>query len=171
MHLNHRRPWLGHTIEKWVNHKSSLHCWHGPFLIQQPQAGCNWVINLISLIKWEYKHKIPSSKKKNPATITDDAKSEAFFSSNAPSVPVVHFQTINFDSPRGGISLVTEKGVLTTSRLLVQKAIPSDSGMINLSNSLSLPTFRCARWCRWALVLLNDKLWQITGTRRHRARQ
>jgi hypothetical protein len=41
-------------------------------------------------------------------------------------------QTINFDSPRGGISLVTEKGVLTTSRLLVQKAIPSDSGMINL---------------------------------------
>jgi hypothetical protein len=40
----------------------------------------------------------------------------------------IHFQTINFDSPRGGISLVTEKGVLTTSRLLVQKAIPSDSG-------------------------------------------
>ncbi|CRL05743.1 CLUMA_CG018772, isoform A, partial [Clunio marinus] len=41
----------------------------------------------------------------------------------------VYFQTINFDSPRGGISLVTEKGVLTTSRLLVQKAIPSDSGL------------------------------------------
>ncbi|XP_070489888.1 zwei Ig domain protein zig-8-like isoform X2 [Chironomus tepperi] len=38
-------------------------------------------------------------------------------------------ETINFDSPRGGISLVTEKGVLTTSRLLVQKAIPSDSGL------------------------------------------
>jgi hypothetical protein len=44
----------------------------------------------------------------------------------------VHFQTINFDSPRGGISLVTEKGVLTTSRLLVQKAIPSDSGKHDL---------------------------------------
>ncbi|KAG5674201.1 hypothetical protein PVAND_004183 [Polypedilum vanderplanki] len=38
-------------------------------------------------------------------------------------------ETINFDSPRGGISLVTEKGVLTTSRLLVQKAIPGDSGL------------------------------------------
>ena len=45
------------------------------------------------------------------------------------------FQTINFDSPRGGISLVTEKGVLTTSRLLVQKAIPSDSGEITLFTS------------------------------------
>ena len=44
-------------------------------------------------------------------------------------LPLFLMQTINFDSPRGGISLVTEKGVLTTSRLLVQKAIPSDSGM------------------------------------------
>lgn len=37
-------------------------------------------------------------------------------------------QVINFDSPRGGISLVTEKGVVTTSRLLIQKAVQSDSG-------------------------------------------
>lgn len=35
---------------------------------------------------------------------------------------------INFDSPRGGISLVTEKGQLTTSRLLIQKAVQTDSG-------------------------------------------
>lgn len=41
---------------------------------------------------------------------------------------------INFDSPRagigggGGISLVTEKGPVTTSRLLIQKASPADSG-------------------------------------------
>ncbi|KAK0073114.1 hypothetical protein PV325_010261 [Microctonus aethiopoides] len=36
---------------------------------------------------------------------------------------------INFDSPRGGISLVTEKGSVTTSRLLIQKAIQKDSGL------------------------------------------
>lgn len=38
-------------------------------------------------------------------------------------------QIINFDSPRGGISLVTEKGLVTTSRLLIQKAIPTDTGL------------------------------------------
>lgn len=38
------------------------------------------------------------------------------------------FQVINFDSPRGGISLVTEKGPVTSSRLLIQKAGPSDDG-------------------------------------------
>ncbi|KAL1139333.1 hypothetical protein AAG570_006319 [Ranatra chinensis] len=38
-------------------------------------------------------------------------------------------QVINFDSPRGGVSLVTEKGSVTTSRLLIQKAIPTDSGI------------------------------------------
>lgn len=37
-------------------------------------------------------------------------------------------QEINFDSPRGGISLVTVKGVTTTSRLLIQNAKPEDSG-------------------------------------------
>ncbi|XP_047004694.1 zwei Ig domain protein zig-8-like [Schistocerca americana] len=37
-------------------------------------------------------------------------------------------QAINFDSPRGGISLVTEKGALTTSRLLIQRATAADSG-------------------------------------------
>ncbi|KAI5724330.1 hypothetical protein M8J77_001445 [Diaphorina citri] len=36
---------------------------------------------------------------------------------------------INFDSPRGGISLVTEKGTTTTSKLLIQKAVPKDSGI------------------------------------------
>ncbi|XP_065156607.1 zwei Ig domain protein zig-8-like [Atheta coriaria] len=36
---------------------------------------------------------------------------------------------INFDSPRGGISLVTEKGPVTTSRLLIQKAAQGDSGL------------------------------------------
>ncbi|CAH0553695.1 unnamed protein product [Brassicogethes aeneus] len=42
---------------------------------------------------------------------------------------------INFDSPRGGISLVTEKGPVTTSKLLIQKAAPSDSGFYTCSPS------------------------------------
>ncbi|XP_041674980.1 zwei Ig domain protein zig-8 [Drosophila eugracilis] len=49
-------------------------------------------------------------------------------------------EIINFDSPRGGISLVTEKGVLTTSRLLVQKAISQDSGLYTCTPSNANPT-------------------------------
>ncbi|XP_063710003.1 zwei Ig domain protein zig-8 [Culicoides brevitarsis] len=49
-------------------------------------------------------------------------------------------ETINFDSPRGGISLVTEKGVLTTSRLLVQNAMQSDSGVYTCDPSNANPT-------------------------------
>ena len=52
----------------------------------------------------------------------------------------LYFQVINFDSPRGGISLVTEKGVLTTSRLLVQKAIQADSGLYTCAPSNANPT-------------------------------
>ncbi|XP_055610973.1 zwei Ig domain protein zig-8-like isoform X3 [Uranotaenia lowii] len=46
---------------------------------------------------------------------------------------------INFDSPRGGISLVTEKGIMTSSRLLVQKAIASDSGLYTCEPSNANP--------------------------------
>ncbi|KAK4881406.1 hypothetical protein RN001_004725 [Aquatica leii] len=46
---------------------------------------------------------------------------------------------INFDSPRGGISLVTEKGLTTTSRLLIQKASQSDSGTYTCSPSNANP--------------------------------
>lgn len=49
-------------------------------------------------------------------------------------------QQINFDSPRGGISLVTEKGVLTTSRLLIQNALQSDSGLYTCDPSNANPT-------------------------------
>ncbi|XP_050668766.1 zwei Ig domain protein zig-8-like [Leptidea sinapis] len=38
-------------------------------------------------------------------------------------------QVINFDSARGGISLVTEKGLKSTSRLLIQRAKASDAGI------------------------------------------
>lgn len=48
-------------------------------------------------------------------------------------------QAINFDSPRGGISLVTEKGPVTSSRLLIQKAIERDSGLYTCSPSNTHP--------------------------------
>ncbi|XP_017752170.1 PREDICTED: junctional adhesion molecule A-like [Eufriesea mexicana] len=44
-----------------------------------------------------------------------------------------NYEAINFDSPRGGISLVTEKGPVTSSRLLIQKAIERDSGLYTCS--------------------------------------
>ncbi|GBP53349.1 hypothetical protein EVAR_41185_1 [Eumeta japonica] len=37
-------------------------------------------------------------------------------------------QEINYDSPRGGVSVITEKGETTTSHLLVQRAKTPDSG-------------------------------------------
>jgi Immunoglobulin domain len=46
---------------------------------------------------------------------------------------------INFDSPRGGISLVTEKGPTTSSRLLIQKALPADSGLYTCRPSNAKP--------------------------------
>ncbi|KAI5751325.1 hypothetical protein M8J77_006439 [Diaphorina citri] len=35
---------------------------------------------------------------------------------------------INYDSPRGGVSVITEKGDVTTSYLLIQRASQGDSG-------------------------------------------
>lgn len=37
-------------------------------------------------------------------------------------------QEINYDSPRGGVSVITEKGDVTTSYLLIQRANTPDSG-------------------------------------------
>lgn len=48
-------------------------------------------------------------------------------------------EAINFDSPRGGISLVTEKGPVTSSRLLIQKAIQKDSGLYTCTPSNAHP--------------------------------
>ncbi|XP_026667172.1 zwei Ig domain protein zig-8-like [Ceratina calcarata] len=47
---------------------------------------------------------------------------------------------INFDSPRGGVSLVTEKGPETTSRLMIQKAVPNDSGTYTCQPSNANPS-------------------------------
>ncbi|KAK9506569.1 hypothetical protein O3M35_008473 [Rhynocoris fuscipes] len=51
----------------------------------------------------------------------------------------VLFQIISYDSPRGGVSVITEKGETTTSFLLIQRAKPSDSGsyQCNPSNAQS----------------------------------
>nr|XP_037867259.1 zwei Ig domain protein zig-8 isoform X2 [Bombyx mori] len=44
-------------------------------------------------------------------------------------------QVISYDSSRGGVSVVTEKGAATTSYLLVQDATPADSGRYSCSPS------------------------------------
>jgi hypothetical protein len=51
----------------------------------------------------------------------------------------LYLQIISYDSPRGGVSVITEKGETTTSFLLIQKARPSDSGryQCNPSNAQS----------------------------------
>lgn len=38
------------------------------------------------------------------------------------------WKEINYDSARGGVSVITEKGEITTSYLLIQRARPSDTG-------------------------------------------
>lgn len=52
---------------------------------------------------------------------------------------VFYFQIISYDSPRGGVSVITEKGETTTSFLLIQQARPADSGQYqcNPSNAQS----------------------------------
>ncbi|KOB79419.1 Uncharacterized protein OBRU01_00319 [Operophtera brumata] len=44
-------------------------------------------------------------------------------------------EVISYDSSRGGVSVVTEKGAATTSYLLVQAAAPADSGRYSCSPS------------------------------------
>lgn len=44
-------------------------------------------------------------------------------------------QEINYDSPRGGVSVITEKGDVTTSYLLIQRATAADSGKYTCSPS------------------------------------
>ncbi|XP_065566165.1 zwei Ig domain protein zig-8-like isoform X3 [Artemia franciscana] len=46
-----------------------------------------------------------------------------------------HDQVLSLDSPRGGISILTEKGPITTSSLLIQKARVSDTGKYSCSPS------------------------------------
>jgi hypothetical protein len=48
----------------------------------------------------------------------------------------IFFQIISYDSPRGGVSVITEKGDVTASFLVVQHARPSDSGTYSCSPSV-----------------------------------
>jgi hypothetical protein len=48
-------------------------------------------------------------------------------------------QEINYDSPRGGVSVITEKGDVTTSYLLIQRARSGDSGQYTCSPSNANP--------------------------------
>uniref|UniRef100_A0A1B0D0D5 Uncharacterized protein n=1 Tax=Phlebotomus papatasi TaxID=29031 RepID=A0A1B0D0D5_PHLPP len=63
---------------------------------------------------------------------------------NSPETPAYIFWNhnnaiISYDSPRGGVSVITEKGETTTSFLLIKNARPSDSGQYqcNPSNAKS----------------------------------
>lgn len=46
-----------------------------------------------------------------------------------------HDEVISYDSNRGGVSVITEKGEVTTSYLLIQHAELSDSGKYSCSPS------------------------------------
>uniref|UniRef100_T1GW98 Ig-like domain-containing protein n=1 Tax=Megaselia scalaris TaxID=36166 RepID=T1GW98_MEGSC len=46
---------------------------------------------------------------------------------------------INYDSPRGGVSVITEKGDITTSYLLIQRARKADTGVYTCSPSNANP--------------------------------
>ncbi|XP_052892465.1 zwei Ig domain protein zig-8-like [Anopheles moucheti] len=48
-------------------------------------------------------------------------------------------QEINYDSPRGGVSVITEKGDITTSYLLIQRAKSTDSGKYTCLPSTANP--------------------------------
>lgn len=52
---------------------------------------------------------------------------------------LAHHQEINYDSPRGGVSVITEKGDVTTSFLLIQRARKSDSGKYTCAPSNANP--------------------------------
>ena len=49
---------------------------------------------------------------------------------------VFPLQIISYDSPRGGVSVITEKGDITASFLVVQLARPSDAGIYSCSPSI-----------------------------------
>jgi len=48
-------------------------------------------------------------------------------------------QIISYDSPRGGVNVVTEKGTVTTSHLLIQEARVEDNGRYQCNPSNSQP--------------------------------
>lgn len=62
-----------------------------------------------------------------------------FFHCYSPSSPSSTHQIINYDSPRGGVSVITLKGDTTTSFLLIKSARSADSGHYQCNPSNSKP--------------------------------
>ncbi|XP_046399387.1 lachesin-like [Ischnura elegans] len=57
-----------------------------------------------------------------------------------PAIRWTHnLEEISYDSPRGGVSVITEKGDLTTSYLLIQRAKAADSGKYTCSPTNANP--------------------------------
>ncbi|KAK9887273.1 hypothetical protein WA026_021581, partial [Henosepilachna vigintioctopunctata] len=67
---------------------------------------------------------------------------------------------INYDSPRGGVSVITEKGDNTISYLLVQRARDSDSGKYTCSPSNANPKTLIVHVLN-ALKILNETICDI----------
>ena len=44
-------------------------------------------------------------------------------------------QVISYDSARGGVTVIIEKGDVSTSSLLIQRAVPADSGRYDCNPS------------------------------------
>ncbi|KFB49527.1 defective proboscis extension response [Anopheles sinensis] len=53
---------------------------------------------------------------------------------------MLNLNEINYDSPRGGVSVITEKGETTTSYLLIQRAKQTDTGKYVCSPSNADPS-------------------------------
>ncbi|XP_037082846.1 Down syndrome cell adhesion molecule-like [Pollicipes pollicipes] len=76
---------------------------------------------------------------------------------NSPQPPEFIFwyheeQVIRYDSARGGISVVTEQGEVTTSHLLVRRAGPADSGVYTCEPSNARPATS-------RVHVLNEQAW------------
>ena len=53
-----------------------------------------------------------------------------------PNKMLLIFQIISYDSSRGGVSVIVEKGDVTTSNLVIQLTRPSDAGTYTCRPSL-----------------------------------
>lgn len=71
-------------------------------------------------------------KKKN-------VRPESVFRLKLLSRGVCRLQIISYDSPRGGVNVVTEKGTVTTSHLLIQEARVEDNGRYQCNPSNAQP--------------------------------
>lgn len=62
-------------------------------------------------------------------------KTVKLFAKQKKIIYFLYMQVINFDSARGGVSVITEKADVTISHLLIQKADLADSGKYSCSPS------------------------------------